>query len=160
RDPWDAYLALCAQGMRDVLVTVPEARVLARHPDPDVRAAALRYAAATGLPAGQHLVTAALDDADIRVASLALALLADEGRALPGTFGALTRLIPRLPARARTTASAADPADAAGVVGVEAIPVRTPRAEAARQLVWARGSRPAGELLPWLPVMDPVGRAG
>jgi len=149
RDPWDAYLALCALGMRDVLATVPEAETLARHPDPDVRAAALRYGAATGLTAGQHMIAAALDDEDVRVASLAVTLLNQEGWELPGTFGALTRLIPRLPAPGR-----------AGPVGVEAIPVRISQAQAASQLIRARGSRPAGDLLPWLPVMNATGRAG
>ncbi len=148
-DPWGAYVALCAHGMRDVLATVPEAGALARHRDPDVRAAALRYAAATGLPAGQLLIAAALGDEDVRVASLAITLLAQEGWELRGTFDALARLIPRLPASGR-----------ADVLGVEAIPVRISRAQAAGQLVRARGSRPAGELLPWLPVMDAAGRAG
>jgi len=45
--PWDAYVALCAGGMRDVLATIPEARALIRDLSPDVRAAARCYAAAT-----------------------------------------------------------------------------------------------------------------
>jgi len=149
-DPWDAYVALCAQGMRDVLVTVPEARALARHPAPGVRAAALRYAAAITRPAGQQMIVTALDDDDVRVASLAVSLLAAEGWEDPGTFGALTRLIPRLPAAART----------ADALGVEVLPVTISRAGAAAHLVRARGQRPAGELLPWLPVMDAYGRMG
>jgi Family of unknown function (DUF5724)/Domain of unknown function (DUF4132) len=148
-DGWDAYLALCAQGTRDVLVTVPEARTLARHLDPDVRAAALRYAAATELTAGQQLLATALDDEDLRVAALAASLLTEAGRALPGAFGALTRLIPRLPATSRT----ADP------LGVETAPVTMSRAATAGQLARADPSRPAGDLLPWLPAMDAAGRS-
>ena len=113
-DPWDAYVALCAQGMRDVLVTIPEAQDLARHPSPDVRAAALRYAAATGLVQGQRLLVPALSDEDVRVAALAVSLLADSGWQLPGVFEGLTRLIRRLPA----TGISADG------LGVEPVPVR------------------------------------
>jgi HEAT repeat protein len=147
-DPWDAYVALCAQGMRDVLATIPEAQALIRHPSPDVRAAALRYAAATALRSGQRLLAAALDDEDVGVASLAVALLARGGWELPGTFDALTRLIPRLPAKART----------ADALGVEPAPVKVSQAEAARWLVNARGQRPVSVLLPWLPSMDANGR--
>jgi len=149
-DPWDAYAALCAQGMRDVLATVPEVQALSQHPAPGVRAAALRYAAAIALPAGQQLIAAALGDADVRVASLAVSLLGPEACELPGTFGALTRLIPRLPAAVQT----------ADALGVEALPVRISQATAAYHLVRARGSRPVGDLLPWLPVMDAAGRMG
>jgi uncharacterized protein DUF5724/uncharacterized protein DUF4132 len=149
-DPWDVYVALCALGMRDVLATMPEAQALARHPDPDVRAAALRYSAATALMGGQHVLAGALDDEDVRVASLALGLLRSEGLRLPGTFDALTRLIPRLPAKAR----------AVDVLGIEPAPVRVWQAEAARQLAGARGQRPVSVLLPWLPFMDAGGRQG
>jgi hypothetical protein len=148
-DPWDAYVALCAQGMRDVLATVPEAQALTRHPLPDVRAAALRYVAATALMPGQRMLVAALGDEDVGVASLAASLLTKEGSELPGAFDALTRLISRLPATAR----------AAGALGVEAAPVKISRAEAAGHLVGAAGQRPASELLPWLPVMNPNARA-
>ena len=55
-DPWDVYVALCAQGMRDVLATIPEAQTLARDPSPGIRAAALRYAAATTLMSGQRVL--------------------------------------------------------------------------------------------------------
>ena len=113
-DPWDAYVALCAQGMRDVLVTIPEAQDLARNPSPDVRAAALRYAAGTGLLQGQRLIVPALNDADVRVAALAVSLLADSGWQLPGVFDGLTRLIPRLPAKGIS----------ADGLGVEPAPVR------------------------------------
>src|SRR5262249_15174780 len=143
-DPWDVYVALCAQGMRDVLATIPEAQALMRDPAPDVRAAVLRYAAATKLTAGQRLVVAALDDADIRVASLAVALLSNEGLQLPEAFDALTRLIPRLPARKR----------AAELLGVESAPALVSRADAARWLVNAHGQRPVSALLPWLASMD------
>ncbi|HEV2450544.1 MAG TPA: DUF5724 domain-containing protein [Streptosporangiaceae bacterium] len=149
-DPWDAYLALCARGMHDVLATIPEAKALSHHASPDVRAAALRYAAATGLLTGQHMLVAALDDPDIRVASLAAVLLAPAGLALDGVFDALTRLIPRLPAKTKT---------AAGALGVEAAPARLSSARAAGLLVGARGQRPAGALVPWLPRMCVSDRA-
>lgn len=148
-DPWDAYIALCAGGMRDVLATIPEARALAGAASPGLRAAAVRYAAATGLVAGQEIIVAATGDEDVRVASLAASLLSPGGLQLPGTFDALTRLIPRLPARPREEAG----------LGVEQLPVTMSRAETARQLVGALGQRPVTDLLPWLPVMDTSGRA-
>jgi HEAT repeat protein len=122
--------------MRDVLVAIPEAQDLARHPSPDVRAAALRYAAATGLVQGQRLLVPALSDEDVRVAALAVSLLADSGWQLPGVFDGLTRLIRRLPA----TGISADGLDAAA------------------RLVNARGQQALGVLLPWLPRMDANGR--
>ncbi len=147
-DPWDAYVALCAQGMRDVLVTLPEARALASHPAPDTRAAALRYAAATGLLQGQHLLVPALDDEDMRVAALAASLFRNSGWRLPGVFDGLTRLIPRLPAKAMTVEG----------LGVETAPVRMSQAGAAGSLVDARAQQPISALLPWLPSMDANGR--
>jgi HEAT repeat protein len=147
-DPWDAYVALCAQGMRDVQATIPEAQALARHPAPRVRAAAVRYAAATGLMPGQRIVATALDDEDVGVASLAVVLLSHDGWTLPGAFDALTRLIPRLPVKAR----------ALDDLGAGSAPVRVSRALAAGFLVNARGRRPVNILVPWLPSMDATGR--
>ncbi|MBO0815880.1 MAG: HEAT repeat domain-containing protein, partial [Actinobacteria bacterium] len=146
-DPWDAYVALCARGMRDVLATIPEAEALTRHSAPDIRAAALSYAAATGLTAGQRLVVTALDDADVRVASLAVALLGWGGQATHAAFDPLTRLIPRLPAKPR-----------GAPVGIQQAPVPVSRSIAAGHLVDARGHRDVGVLLPWLPSMDATGR--
>jgi len=140
--------ALIMEALHPGLATIPEAEALARHPSAHVRAAALRYAAATSLMSGQRMLAAALDDADVRVASLAVALLVNEGWELPGTFDALTRLIPRLPGKVRT----------ADAVGVEQAPVKVSQAEAAGCLVSARGQRPVSVLLPWLPSMDANGR--
>jgi len=149
-DPWNAYIALCAQGMRDVLGTVPAAQALARHPSPDMRAAALRYASATSLMPGQRLLAGALDDEDVRVASLAAALLGPDGWQLPEAFDALTRLIPRLPAKTASTDG----------LGVETAGVRISQADAAGLLVRAKGQRPVSVLLPWLPGMNARGRLG
>src|SRR5262249_15196785 len=90
----------------------------------------------------------ALDDEDVRVSSLAVVLLTQQGWQLPGTFDALARLIPRLPVKGATLDD----------LGVESAPVRVPRAIAARFLVNARGQRPASVLVPWLPSMDATGR--
>ncbi len=147
-DPWDVYVALCAQGMRDVLATIPEAQTLARDPSPGIRAAALRYAAATTLMSGQRVLAAAVYDLDVRVASLAVALLTRDGWRLPGTFDALTRLVPRLPAKAGATEA----------LGVESAPVTLSQAGAAGWLVSARVQQPVSALLPWLPSMDVNGR--
>lgn len=147
-DPWDVYIALCAQGMCDVQASLPQAEALTHHPSPDVRAAAVQYAAATGLTSGQRMVAAALDDADVRVASLAVVLLTKDSWKLPGTFDALTRLIPRLPVTAQRLDG----------LGVGYRPARVSRAIAARCLVDARGRQPVGALVPWLPSMDSVGR--
>jgi hypothetical protein len=148
-DQWDAYTALCAGGMRDVLATLPAARKLAGSASPDLRAAALRYLAATGLGAGQETIAAAVDDADVRVASLAVSLLTGNGLSRPATFAALTRLIERSPAK---------PGTATGL-GVEQAPVMISQAHAAGRLVQALGDRSAADLVPWLPVMDVHGRA-
>lgn len=147
-DPWHAYVALCAQGMRDVLVTLPEAQTLTRHPAAGMRAAALRYAAATGLRQGQELLVPALDDPDVRVAALAASLFVRSGWQLPGVFGGLTRLIPRLPRKPATTEG----------LGVETGPVRMSQAAAAASLVDARAQQPVSALLRWLPLMDASGR--
>ena len=148
-DPWDAYVALCAGGMRDVTATIGEAKALAAAPTEDRRAVAVRYAAATGLASGQELVAAAVDDQDIRVAALASGLLNHEALRRPGTFDALARLANRLPVADRE----------APAVGVEQRPVTISRTATAGRLVQALGDRPVGDLLPWLPVMDANGRA-
>jgi Family of unknown function (DUF5724)/Domain of unknown function (DUF4132) len=148
-DPWDVYVALCAGGMRDVTATIGEAGVLATAPTADLRAVAVRYAAATCLTSGQELVRAAVDDQDIRVAALAAALLNHSALRRPGTFDALARLANRLP-----VADQEEPA-----IGVEQRPVIISRTVTAGRLVQAVGDGAAGDLLPWLPVMDANGRA-
>ena len=148
-DPWDAYIALCAGGMHDALATMAEARALAGVTSPGLRAAALRYACATGLTAGQQVIAQAVDDADIRVASLAASLLSAAGLRLPGTFDALARLISRQPAAPRQETG----------LGVELVPVTLSRAQTAGRLVHALGDRSVADLLPWLPVMSTSGRA-
>jgi hypothetical protein len=149
-DPWDAYVALCAGGMHDALATMAEARTLAGATSPSLRAAALRYAHATGLIAGQQVIASAVDDEDVRVASLAASLLAPAGLELPGTFDALARLASRQPATPREEAG----------LGVELLPVTLSRPRTAGRLIRALGNRSVAELLPWLPVMDTHGRAG
>ena len=148
-DPWDVYVALCAGGTRDVTATIGEAKALATAPTEDLRAVAVRYAAATGLASGQELITAAVDDQDIRVAALASGLLNHEALRRPGTFDALARLANRLPVADRE----------APAVGVEQRPVTISRTATAGLLVQAVGDRPVADLLPWLPVMDSGGRA-
>jgi hypothetical protein len=146
--PWDVYLALCAQGMRDVLVTIPEMSSLADHASRGVRAAVARYAAETGTIQGQHLLIRMLDDPDTGVASLARALISGQGWQQPGAFDALCRLIPRLPQRASKVST----------LGVQDAPVLVSRQLAAGHLVDALGERPPGDLAPWLPAMDATGR--
>jgi hypothetical protein len=148
-DPWDAYIALCAGGMHDALASLAEARTLAGATSPGLRAAALRYARAMGLGAGQEIIAQAVDDEDLRVASLASSLLAAAGLGLPGTFDALALLISRQPATPRQESG----------LGVELLPVTLSRSETAGQLIRALGNRSVAALLPWLPVMDTRGRA-
>lgn len=148
-DQWDAYLALCAGGMRDAVATLPAARALAGATSADLRAAALRYLGATKLAVAQAEIAVALDDPDVRVASLAASLLGSAGLALPGTFDALTRLVERSPAKARAEEG----------LGVEQVPVTISRSGPAGRLVHALGKRPSGDLVAWLPVMDVHGRA-
>jgi hypothetical protein len=148
-DPWDVYTALCAGGMRDVTASFAEARALMTTPSADLRAVALRYAAATELPEGQELVAAAVDDPDLGVAALAAALLDSDGRRRPGTFDALARLANRLPVVPREVPGP----------GVEQAPLTISRTATAGLLVRAIGDRPVAELLPWLPVMDAGSRA-
>jgi len=148
-DPWDAYLALLAGGMQDVFTTFAEARALLTARDPGLRAAAVRYAAATAVAAGQEIVADAVDDPDLSVAALAVRLLTGPGLTRPGTFDALGRLVSRLPAADREVKG----------LGVEQGPVAVSRRVAARRLVDALGDRPVADLLPWLPAMGPDGRA-
>ena len=147
-DPWDVYTALCAGGMRDVTATFPEARALLMAPSADLRDAAVRYAAATALPAGQEILVAAVDDPDLRVAWLAASLLNRTTLGKPATFDALARLVSRLPARRDEP-----------FFGVEAHSFTMSRAATANLLVQAVGTRPISDLLPWLSVMDTLGRA-
>ena len=152
-DPWDVYVALCAGGMRDAAAAIGEARAVLAEPGPastaDLRAVAIRFAAATALASGQELITAAVDDPDLRVAALAAALLSRDALGQPGAFDALTRLANRLPAAAREVPG----------LGVEQTPVTLSRTATAGLLVQAVGDRPVADLLPWLPVMDAGGRA-
>jgi hypothetical protein len=148
-DPWDVYVALCAGGMRDVTATIGEARALVTLPAADLRAAAVRYAAATALTSGQELVTAAVDDPDIGVAALAASLLNRNSLDRPGTFDALVRLASRIPGVTREVPG----------LGVEQAPVTISRTATAGLLVRAAGDRPLADLLPWLPVMDSGARA-
>jgi HEAT repeat protein len=151
QDPWEAFIALAAGGMTDVMATIPQARDLAGSPSPDLRAAAIRYASATSLDDALPLLTAALDDPDVRVAALAATLLAAaDGAAemVPAAFDALARLIPRLPVQ-----------PAGGYrLGVEEAPVTIGKAHAAGIMVRFLGGRPVAELLPWLSLMDSAGR--
>ncbi|MGH3246063.1 MAG: DUF5724 domain-containing protein [Trebonia sp.] len=143
-DPWDVYVALCAGGMRDVATTIGEARALTTADAADLRAVAVRYAAATGLADGQELIAAAVDDPDVRVASLAAALLNRKALRRPGTFDALVRLASRLPAVAREVTD----------LGVEQAPVTVSRTATAGLLAQSVGDRPVADLLPWLPFMN------
>ena len=149
-DPWDVYVALCAGGTRDVTTTLGEVKTLAAAPAEELRAVAVRYAAATGLANGQELLTAVVDDPDIRVASLAASVLDDHALRRPGAFDALARL----------AGPAAPMAREAPPLGVEQAPVTLSRAATAALLVRSLGDRPVADLLPWLPVMDSGGRAG
>lgn len=155
-DPWDAYLALCAGGMRDVMATLDDMRRLAAAASPELRAAALRYAHAIWMMPGEHVLSAALDDADIRVAGLAASLLTRSGLQLPGSFEALARLVERLPARPGEV-PVRDPEGTS--LGVEQTAFQLDRAATADRLVEALGERPVGDLLPWLPVMSARGRS-
>lgn len=147
-DPWDVYVALCAGGTRDVTATLGEVKALADSPAADLRAVAVRYAAATGLVNSQELIAAAVDDPDIRVASLAAPLLDYHALRRPGTFDALARLADRQPTATRETPP----------LGVEQVPITISRTATAGLLVQAVGDRPVADLLPWLPVMDAGGR--
>jgi hypothetical protein len=154
-DPWDAYIALCAGGMRDVMATMPEMRELAAASSPELRAVALRYAHAIWMMPGKEVLAAALGDEDIRVAALAASLLSRSGLEMPAAFGALTRLAGRLPAKPMELP--VRPAEGTSL-GVEQSPVTLSRTQAADRLVEALGQRPADDLLPWLPSMSAVGR--
>lgn len=154
-DPWDAYIALCAGGMRDVMATMPEMRELATAPSPELRAVALRYAHAIWMMPGEEVLAAALGDEDIRVATLAASLLSESGLELPAAFGALTRLAERLPAKPRELP--VRPAEGTSL-GVEQVPLTFSQTEVADRLVDALGQRPADDLLPWLPSMSASGR--
>ena len=98
----------CAGGMRDVTATIARPR---RSPTaPDGRPARGRGPLRRGdrrWPAAQELITAAVDDPDIRVAALAAALLTGTALRRPGTFDALARLANRLPATDREAPASA-----------------------------------------------------
>ena len=149
-DPWDAYIALCAQAMRDVVPTLSVAETAIRHPSPDIRAAVVRFLAAVTLPAAAPLLVRALEDPDLGVAVLAHSVLgyAFEGDPPPDAFDRLEALARRLPERGRT----------APPLGVEQRPITLSRAAVVGSLLSARGRRPLTALLPWVPAMDAATR--
>ncbi len=144
----DAYTALIAHAQRDVHATIAEAIALARHAEPESRAAAVRFLAAARLAEGGPVLVAAIDDPDVRVATLAATGAASLKSAPPGEFEALERLIPRLPERPQEVE----------VAGGELTRVWLSRADTAMGLIRARRKRPVAALLPWLPAMGPDGR--
>src|SRR5215470_7282853 len=101
-DAWEAYVALSAQGMREVFTTLPEAERLMRDASPDRRATAVHYLAATDVYSADKLIVSALADDDIRIAALAAQVLDEEVLEEPGVFDALAGLVSRLPEKART----------------------------------------------------------
>lgn len=145
-DPWPAYIALCVLAMGDVMQALSAADDLLGGPQPDVRAAAVRFVAATTLPEATPRLVAMLDDPDLAVAALAhrevtFALRAD---APADAYECLERLAGRLPDQDRT----ADP------IGVESTGIVLSRGQVAESMLWARGRRPLSALLPWFGAMD------
>jgi hypothetical protein len=142
-DPWAAYVALCALAMADVHDALDSVEVVLRHPERDLRAAAVRFLAAVGLRSANIRLAAACADEDLVVAMLAATAL-DMNLAPVDTFDRLETLARRLPAQARQVDG----------VGVERGPVSLARAKLITQMFRALGSRPPSVMLPWIADMD------
>lgn len=158
---WDVFVGLSAVAMDDVTVAVELARVPFVHPDPDIRAATIRFLSATSLVSVVPWFFAALDDPDLGVAALAFATVsslansfaAHAVRELPAAapadaFERLERLAGRYPEAKRTVAAR----------GVETGAIELDREEVVAQLMVYRETRPVSRLIPWLPAMGPWSR--
>lgn len=104
-DAETVYLALWCMATRDAVATVPEAARILDHPDPAHRYAAVTLLSLLGLVASDAALLPALDDADPRVALLALQEFAGSATAHPtvleqGLFDRIERALLRLPEKA------------------------------------------------------------
>lgn len=148
-DAWPAYVALCALAMTDVGPALRAAATVLATLGPDCRAAALRFAGATQIPAGVAVAWPAVDDEDLRVAWLAAGVVRHTADPPADASERLERLANRLPAKPRSL----DP------VGIDDDPVPVERAPVVADLLYRRGpDRPLSSLLRWLPDMDPSTR--
>lgn len=149
-DAWPTYGALCAMGMTDVAPALRAAATVLADRGPDCRAAALRFAAATQVPAAVALAWPVVDDEDLRVAWLAAGVVRHRPDPPPDAYERLERLATRLPSKPRSL----DP------VGIDEDPVALARAPVVSDLTFRRRDKPLSELLRWLPDMDPATRGG
>ncbi len=158
---WDVFLGLTAVAMDDVSVAVELARAPFVHPDPNIRAATLRFLSSTSLTSVVPWSFASFDDPDLGVAALAFHTVSSldsssYGRPpheLPAgvpadAFERFERLAARYPEKKRTVAA----------LGVEAGPIELDREEVVDRLMTFRGGRPASRLARWLPAMGPWAR--
>lgn len=150
-DAWDAYSALCAIAMRDVESAVPASEVVLRRPEPDLRAAGVRFLAAASLTTTVLRNVDMLDDPDIGVAMVAFTQLGyiGEADAPADLFDRLERLANRLPAAPRSIEG----------FGIEAAPLEIALGPVVSRMIWSLGNRPLTRMVPWLGVLDPAGRA-
>ena len=147
-DAWQTHTALAAAAMQNVMTAVDTAEKLLKHPDRDVRAAVVRFLSGAGLIRSQKLLSDTIVDTDTAVGCLAVHCLGPDGVKAAHTFSNLEQLLRRLPEKAKSVEN----------VGVEQTPVKVSQTDIAPRLIPARGDRPIGVLLPWLPVMDANGR--
>jgi hypothetical protein len=149
-DAWDAYLGLCALAMHDVEAALPVCEIVLRRPDPDLRAAAARFLAASSLDVSTRRLVDLLDDPEVAVAMLAFRHVCHVGDDLVADiFDRYERLAERLPPNPRTVEA----------LGIETSPVEIAQGPVVGMMIRALGTRPVSRMLRWFDVLDANGRA-
>ncbi len=150
--PWECYLSLCSLAYVDVTDALEVAVQAASSPDPDRRAATVRFYRNTGL--GDSLIPAyvvMLGDPDLGVAALVHEGIRMIGResATNDLHRALDQLARRLPDKPTTTPP----------LGIETEPIALDRGAVAGTMIYLLGDRPPEPLLDFLPSLDSGSRA-
>jgi hypothetical protein len=158
-DALTAYRGLWAVAFEDAEAALKAAAPLLKDKNPARRFAAAKLAMETGLPEAAGLLLPLLQDADLRLVSLAVSYAAqvaqggDEDDALPAArpadlFERLEKVIPKLPEKQKELKAPA-PGWFVPALGQE---------DAADILVACLDKRPAERLLPYLPLMSDYNR--
>ncbi len=153
-DAVSAYRALWATAFEDAEAALKAATSLVKDKNPARRFAAAKLAWETGLPEAARVILPLLQDADLRLVSLAVHYAGqlarsdeDDGIAAPlpaNLFEQIEKVIPKLPEKKKELKA---PVKDWFVPDIG-------QGDAAAVLLNCLGDRPAERLLPYLPVMD------
>lgn len=148
KDAEAAFLALWCTATEDAVASVAPAQKLLRAKSVELRYVAARHLANLGLDVASAALAEALEDADLRVALLALhhhdGETDSEAPAAEGRFEKIERLLERVPPKPQTLQPLVWPWNE----------IRVYPSQVAWALMAARGDRPAARLIPHLPKME------